>query len=508
MTVKSKSIKNILAKLSFLRAAGVNKLLLIDIHSSVVKFVCIKSKEHFYRLSKSEELRRIEIIAAERHIIDGDYSLIETLLKKFIESNNLHDVHAIIGINDFKFSTLTLPSDSDDVELWFSENTKKFLPEGRPANDFYFSFEEYNNDENSKNFFVVITRADVLSKIYNVCNIAGIHIINISPFSLSLKSQTHLNGKNALFLDFASGIIIYTLVNYPGSIFNGEFYFQNDAGTSRLNIDSIANSLEELYSTLSVSAGDKSLENLHVYLSCEPESTNFLKEVITKIFLPASFNSEYEDCNPLYTGSYLTYNKLFNEYDLQINLIDKEILERERFVIEKQLSMRSVLSGGLILITLLLFSFLTENFITAQLNDEQENILESNAKTARVENLKNENDRLAANLSMLYSLKEKKVKYSELLSGLTNVLTEKSCFTSIDIKNIDKRLSDLEISGAAVSQQEIAVIISIMEKSPNFSNVTLLFSSAKKNNEMKFAGSSDSNLIHFKILARYNADKE
>ncbi|MBI1937423.1 MAG: PilN domain-containing protein [Ignavibacteriales bacterium] len=508
MTTNSRSIKNILAKFSFLRTAGVNKLLLIDIHSSVVKFVCIKSREPFYQLSKSKELRKIEVIASERHSIDGDYSLIKTLLKKFIEQNSLHEIYTVIGINDFKFTSVTLPYDTDDVELWFKENTSKFLPEGRPANDFHFSFERYNHDENSKNFFVVVARADILSKIYDSCNTGGLRIISVSPFSLSLNLMTHFSEKNILFLDFTTGKIIYTLVNYSGSIFSGEFYSQNEMGSQRLNADSISNSLDELYSILQAAANDKSLENIHVYLSCESDISISLKEIISRIFIPETFNYGYESYDPFYTGSYLIYNKLFNEYDSRINLTNAELLGKERSIFEKQLSMRAILSGGMILITLLLFSYMAENFVTARLNDEQENILDSNTKAVQAENIKRENDRLNANLSMLYTLKGRKSKYSELLSGLTNIITDKSCFTSVGIKNIDRGQCDLEISGLAVSQQEIAVIISIMEKSSHFTNVALLFSSDKKNNEMRHAATTNSNLIQFKILAKYNADKE
>lgn len=505
---KSKSVKNILGKFSFLRAAGVNKLLLIDIHSSVVKFICIKSKESFYQIKKTEALRKIEIVASEQHVINDDYSLIKTHLKKFVEKNDLYNTCAAIGINDFKFNTVTLPYDVDDVELWFSENTNKFLPEGRPSDDFRFSFELYNHDENSKNFFVVLARADIISKIYNSCSVDGIHIINISPFSLSLKSLTHFKERNVLFLDLTPGKIIYTLVNYSGNIFSGEFYFQTEAVPLRFNADSISNSLNGLYSVLSAEADQKSLENIQIYLSCESGSAIFLKEIIAGIFIPAFFNSGYEDFDTFYTGTYLMYNKLFCEYDAQINLMNTELLGKERFILEKQLSMRVILSGGLILIILLLFSYSAENFVTAQLNDEHENVLNTNATIVRAENLKKENERLSANLSMLYALRERKIKYSGLLFDLTDIVTDGSCFTSVDIKSADGKLNDLEISGAAISQQEIAGIISIMEQSPDFTDVALLFSSDKKHNEMKFAGVTTGNLIHFKISAKYNADKK
>lgn len=507
MTNKSKSITEYFKKYSFLKFAGINSLILIDVYSSIVKFVCIKNKEPFYKIKSEKLFHNIKVIASEFHPINENLDLIKPLLKKFVEKNNLQNSYAAIGINDFKFNLVTLPNDADDIQQWFGENSNKFLPEGRPAGEFQYSYEQYYEDENSKYFYVVVARSNLISRIYDECNLDSIKLINISPFSLSFNSLTRSSERNTLFLDFTNGRLIYTLINYSGNIYNGEYYFGN-GDPSQFEFTLISNSLEEFYSSLAVSVNEKSLENPEVYICCKKENLLSLKEIISRIFRPQTINTGYENFDSFYTGSYLMFNRLACEFDSQVNLLNKSRIAEERFLIEKQIGMRTVLAGGLVLIILLLFGYLIENFITTQLNNEQETILKTNMKTARVEELKKENERLTNNLSLLHSLKDKKNKFSPLLFGFTRMVIEKSCLISVSIKSNDKALTDLEITGLADSQQEITEIISFMEKSSKFKDVSLVYASSKKQNEIKLVGISSSSLMNFKISAKYYADKE
>ena len=362
MADKRKSIKDIINKLSFLKIAGINRLIFVDVYSSVVKLVCLKSKEPFYKIKIDESLQKIEVTASEYHTIDDDYSLIKSHLKKFVEKYDLKDSYVVVGINDYKFNLITLPNDVEDIESWFSDNSSKFLPEGRPANEFHFSYEQYNEDENSMYFFVVVARADLIAKVHESCNIDSIHLLNVSPFSLSFHSFIHCREKNVLFLDFTNGKLLYTLVNISGNIFNGEFYYKTEKPSAVINTDSMRESMEELYVSLEASLGEKNLDKPEIYLVCNPGDGPVLKELITTIFNPESFNSGYEALDTFYTGSYLIYNKLMGDYDAQVNFLSKELTADERFLLEKQIGMRTVLIGGLILIMLLMFSYFTENF--------------------------------------------------------------------------------------------------------------------------------------------------
>jgi hypothetical protein len=508
-TNNSKSIKNILKKLNFLKVTGINKLVLIEVHSTTIKFICIKNKDPFYKLIIGKELINCEVIASEFHEIESDsLSTVHIFLKKFIEKNNLTDAYAVVGINDFKFSTINIPIDTEDIESWFSDNSGKFMPEGRPASDFQYSYEQYYEDENSKYYFIVTVRNDYISKIYKACNVDGLHIINISPFALSLNFSNYLSESDILFLDISSNKISYTIVNLPGVLLNGEYYYQSFNNNEAFDIGSFTNDVELLHESLLSTMNFKSFNTFDVYLSCKTEGYSSIEKTISTVFNSKSINSEFKNRDPFYLGSYLAFNKINNAYDRQINLLSGEIQDKERFLLEKNLSMRIILGIGMILITMLTSSYFFEGFINNKINDEQENLANYNSKTVLLANLKKENGQLTSDISVLKTLREKKIKYSGLLSDLSKVVSDESCLTAINIKDVENGIINMELSGLAESQQEIASIIAQMEKSKSFKNVSLIYSAEKKIDGFRSNNGRGHNFIQFNIAVKYYANKE
>ena len=163
-----RSLKYTLNKISFLKCAGINKIIFIEVYSTVVKFVCLKSKEPFYKILGTKDFHKLEITAVENHPLEDDFNIVSNLLKKFIDKNNLHDLLAVVGVNDFKFSNTYLPADVEDAESWFYENTSAFLPAGKSIDEFAYSYEKYKSDE----ILRVQYRGDSYHKHFPVFSIA------------------------------------------------------------------------------------------------------------------------------------------------------------------------------------------------------------------------------------------------------------------------------------------------------------------------------------------------
>jgi len=504
---KSKSIKNIFKKLSFLKVAGINKLVLIEVYPAIIKFICIKNKDRFYKLTSGKKLIDYEVIVSEYHEIDSDNLLsVNKLLRKFIEKNNLADTYTVIGINDFKFTTINIPNDTEDIDSWFIDNSGKFLPEGRPVTDFQYSYEQYYEDENSKYYFIVIVRSDYISRLYKACNVCDLHIINISPFSLSLDFSNYLSETDILYLDFTSNKISYTIVKSPGVLANGEYYYQSYIHDKAFEAELFTNDMELMQESLLTTMNINSFEKYDIYLCSKTGDYASIEKVISKVLKSKSINTELKNRDPLYLGSYLAYNKINNVFDRQINLLSSEVRDKERFILEKNLSMRVILGIGMILIALLMSSYFIEGFVNDKINDEQENLANSNSKIVLLDNLKKENVQLTSDISVINTLREKKIKYSGLLSDLTQVVSDKSCLTAINVKNVDNGMINLELTGLAESQQEIASIITQMERSKLFKNVSLIYSAEKKIEGIRTNNGRGHNFIQFNIAVKYHAD--
>lgn len=502
-------IKNGLEKLSFLKAAGADRIIFVEFYQSHVKFTAVKRKEFFLKITKKHSGRNFEVIASESHKINSISSEVNKQLKGFIAKNKLQNAYVVAGSNDYKFKVLAIPNEVEDIDAWFSEKAAKIIPEGCSTTDFQYSFEQYYHDENNKYFFIAIARKDYIQRIHKIFSGLDVHLINISPFPLSLFISTSPEEYNSLYLDFTDTKIIYTLVNTPSNIYSGEFYLQLDHANRLLMGDHLSESISQFYLSLLASAGDRNLQKLNIIICSREDEYSEIGSYLSKVFEPESINLSFEKLNPFFFGSYLAFNKLFSDFDSQLNFLNEEIVIKERLFIEKSLAMRFILSLGIILMFFLLFSYISESLIFGRVNDVEEDALSSNLQSANLQSLDKEEKILKSNLEMLLGIKSKRTEFSKLLFDLSGAINNNTCLQNLNAKNVSNEIIKLDITGLSRSQQDIAASISSMEKSTAFTDVTLSYSGEKREqNTVTHQLFNKNSLLQFNIMANYNADKK
>lgn len=195
--------------------------------------------------------------------------------------------------------------------------------------------------------------------------------------------------------------------------------------------------------------------------------------------------------------------KLTENIDTRLNLLDQESYEKQRTQIDKKISMNIILLAGLIVLILQLLAMSINYYTTSKNTSKQEAIFVANKQAKLNSELRQRNDKLKKDISILASLKTDRVKTSYLLYEISLALSQKSVLNSLFIKETDSREEYIELQGFAESQNEVAMIISRMEKSLWFKNTALLFAASGVGDDER-----TKNMIQFKISSKYNAYKK
>lgn len=499
-----KILNKFLSEISFLKVAGINKFVFVECYSSQIKIIALKRVGNIFSVKKHLNFHTCTVLASE--VITGSYSFsdLPSIIEKFCGRNNLFNSYLVIGINEYKCKSISLPIDVDDIPSWFVEKTNIILPENCSQSDFSFSYEQYFQDEQYKYFLIAIVRSDLIRKIQEVSLLQNIHLLNIFPFPLALFSTNIPPDRNFLFVDFTENKINYSLFNTPSVITSGEIYLPNTRDTYD-NL-TLQNSITDFHMALLANVGEKRLNDLNLIICCTNNQHDLIINCFQNIFKQSVANFIPSKFDSFFYGSILAYNKILSDYNSQINLISEEILKKERFLLEKSISMRFILIGGLVILFLLLFCSISENLINFWGNQEQDNIWATNTINAQYDNIKKEGNKLEANLLLLHSLKDKRIQFSSLFLTLSKIISHNSYLISLDSKSLDMNLISLEIVGYSSSQREIAAIISNMENSRCFNEVTLLYST-ERDKEENANTLFNSFPLKFCVVAKYDLSK-
>ena len=193
--------QNILSNLSIIKLAGIKQFILVDIHKDTFELKLLLRKEKFYRVKQGPINSNYEIIYETSGSISNDYSVLTESLKELLTKNKIKkEIFLIVGINEFKFYTAMIPEDVEDPELWFIENSNKFIPEGSTNNQFRFSYEKLKQDEQFSSYLVVVVRNDYVDKILEAVSIPKINLLAVYPFALAINKFNKSPDTNKLFL--------------------------------------------------------------------------------------------------------------------------------------------------------------------------------------------------------------------------------------------------------------------------------------------------------------------
>jgi Tfp pilus assembly protein PilN len=505
----------LLNNISLLRLTGISKFICIDVHSDYIKFSYIKRKEPFYSIFKNDSIANLEIIGTEYKRGHDLNIIIEKTLKDIILKYSFNNAALILGINDFRFSTVSIPSDIEDVDLWFSENRNKFLPEGRPLDDFEYAYELYKEDENYKQFYVILVRNDFINPIIKSSMLSGSRIIGILPFALTLFSNEKIKDKNTLFLDFEEEKISFSYKSESGNILYRDLFFEIYAPAAeenlpsefrKINLNNLNFCVEEIKQILTLSFGSQFSENLDILLSSHPNHYEIIYKQIKDLIKPENINAFLNKETQFYSSSLFVVNKMLNDFDTKLNIFKNDEYDKERFLIEKQTNLRITLVAGIVLLFFLLSTFLLENYLTDRIDTKEDNFIELTAKAENIKKLKIENTFLKANIDLLNKLKGNRVEYSKLLLDVTKLINSNCCLTGFNLKQNNEFIL-VDFAGLAYSQEDVAEFMSNMEYSKKFKETTLIYSSINKEDKYNSVSNfSENDYIKFNITAKYYVD--
>ncbi|HEX2982188.1 MAG TPA: PilN domain-containing protein [Ignavibacteriales bacterium] len=502
--MKLKFLQNI----SFLRASGADGIVAVEVYSSFVKLCYIKNRKPLRKISGPVSLSDFEIVKAKYDSIK-EYGDIKRALEIFAESNKIKEPQILIGLNEYKFTTASVPNDVEDINIWFDENLKKFLPEGRPPDEFNLVFDKYFGSENYNNFAVDVARSDYLSKVLEACKIKNSVIIAAFPFPLSFISGSFANETDSLYIDLSDSKITYAFREKGGKAYIGEIYknIYEDSGEGlkifdlqRIDETVLNESMQEMRNIIENSFGIRGAA-FDVYISCSSPSKELIERAIKDVFGDLSINKD-ASFDPFYTGAAAAACKIYGRYEETSYHLPQEMQSGARFELEKKLTLNFILAGGLILIMLMLVSLGANTFLNSKISEDEETVSLIEARNSEYESTLKENKKLKDNIASITSLRKERQAYSGLLRDLSDLMPQGCALSELKLKNLEKGGIRAEIKGEAASQAGIAEFIEYMESSGKFKNVSLLFSNAAdiKNNE---EGGETKSLLQFGISAGY-----
>lgn len=497
----------VLKDFNLLRLSGIKDIIIVEIMPEKARIIAAERKEFFAKVNNGDVHQSINILNNVTCSLDDDFLVLKGEIADIIKKNSLKDPVIIAGLSEFRQTIAAIPLDTEDIDLWFLENSGKFLPEGRPRHEFTYSYELLRKDEGSSYYNVVVVRSDYIKRLEEALNISQARLFAIYPFPVSLHLNMFARDNSVLLLQISKDRLFYSAVNAEKHYLFGEIY--NDfIHEGRINHKALSSSLNELKGILAPlikgeSSGAQNAERFKVLLAADEADFAGMETIVRSVFINEVINNDFKD--PALIVPLIGLNLVFNNADSGLNLIEDN--EKVRFSIEKQLTMRAVLSAGMVMIVFLVSLFIMETILSSKFQELEENQADITSKTGQVEQMQKENRYLKMNLELINSLKGGRAKYTSLMNDMTKVVSDKSSLTGINFKTGDAAYIACEISGTAFSQEEVAEVVGRIEKIKSFKNVSLLFA-GYKDRQSSFENYNDnkSKMIHFNISARYNAD--
>ncbi|NLT50535.1 MAG: PilN domain-containing protein [Ignavibacteria bacterium] len=494
---------NFLKNISLLKLSGIRKIIVSDVHHNYIRLTYFENKANPLAIINKDNLKSFSVIANGFYNFTSGDSEIKDIFQEFLKQNKIleEEVYLIIGINDYRLNLLTIPSDTEDIDLWFLENSSRFLPEGRPADEFVYSYERIREIEDKTEFAVVVTRKDYVLKLIDSHNYKN--LICISPTQLSLTCKGIADGKKIL-LDFLPDKTGYIQIDEQLKIISGEIYksiFNNDY--SEIETDQLESCINEISEIIKPVQSKTESAELSCYISIKDQ---YLKNVNDKISFWNSFikiNPDTGNTASNDIASILLLNKVFTKIDDIINFLPAEKNLTNRETIEKKAAMNSILACGGFIIAFLLILTIFEFIISSRIQDDQDSVVDFEAKSLMVSKLEKEQALLQANLSLLNRLKTNKINQPGFLKNLSEIVNENTCLTEVALQYKGNQ-TILELNGLAYGQQDINQLMSNMEQKNCFNDVRLIFSNSVKTEKLNIDKPvNESELFNFKITSGY-----
>lgn len=485
----------LLENISLLKSVGISRFITVEINTHYCKLAFIKRKELIYKINSSVKSNGLEIVKSFMVEYDTGFKKVKDEINSFIERENWRNPIIILGTNEFKFATVAIPLEEEEIDVWFLENSTKFLPNALKANEFSYAYEQFAEDENNRYFIVAIVRGNHLKHIVDSFSALNIKIISCFPFMLSLPFSLEIEESNQLLISIEDDSLSYFLKTDSQRCFYDRLFFQTSENYDR--VSTIKEQLKNLRTHFSDDLHVNPRIPLNVFVGVKDKYLGTTKAMLISTFNPKTINQDISDKDTEYLTCIFAVKKLLMNYDKSLNLLNDNESELNRLEFEKNSVLHFILAGGFVILLFVIVSFFADRYLSNKLQNQNENLAGLQSITKTVEGIKTENMRLDRNLALLQQLKENRDGQAQLLEEIPDLVNDKICLSSL-ITNEQTKGIKIQMTGLSYSQKDIADLISQMEKSKMFNNVNLLYSSAKKNEK------DQGQMFEFKISGSYN----
>lgn len=480
--MSTSKFQNILSNLSLIRLAGIKQFILVDIYKDSIKLKLLNRKEKFYKVHQGPIDSNYKIIYETSISFSNDYKVLTESLQELLTANKIKkEIFLIVGINEFKFYTAMIPEDVEDTEIWFIENSNKFIPEGSTNNQFKFSYEKLKQDEQFSSYLVVVVRNDYINKIFNAVNIPNINLLAVYPFALAINKCSSSTESNKLFFDIFKNRINYSFYSPTGDIVYGE-YFLNGSLSSELvtgsasdNVKVLKNDITKILEIISGNIRHKNIEPLELLVNCDADCLDMLNDFQSSLTQCGLNNKVLEKNEVSITKSLMGFNNITGDLDNIINLVGEQNFKLQRSKIERRITTSVFLILSFIVLFFLLTASALNNFIAANKAYYQSSFSEVEFELAVVEDLKKESELLKSDLAMYLELKNRSPQMSTVLKILPETLNDKTVLTAVKIVvESDSRIT-FEVTGVVSAHSDVAEFISNIDNLEYFNNVSLMY---------------------------------
>lgn len=474
--------QNILSNLSIIKLAGIKQFILVDIYKDKVDLKLLLRKEKFYKVQQGPINSNYKIIYETSRSITNDYKALTETVQELLTINKIKkEIYIIVGINEFKFYTAMIPEEVEDTEIWFIENSTKFIPENSTKNQFRFSYEKLKQDEQFSFYMVVVVRNDYINKILDAVNIPKINLLAVYPFALAINKCNRTPDTNKLFFDIFNKRINYSFYSLSGNIVYGE-YFLNVSHSSELPAESEYNNVrvlkDDIIKMLEIVSGSvrrKNIEPLEILVNCNADCLGMLNDFQSSLEQCGLNNKVLGKNEVSVTKSLIGFNNITCDIDNIINLVGEQNFKLQRSKIERRITTNTFLILSFIVLFLLLIASSLNNFITDNKVIYISSFSEVEFELAVVEELKKESELLKSDLAMYLELRNRSPQMSTVLKVLPEALNDETVLTAVKIVvESDSRIT-FEVTGVVSAHSHVAELISNIDNQENFNNVSLMF---------------------------------
>lgn len=480
--MSTSKFQNILSNLSLIRLAGIKQFILVDIYKDSLGLKLLHRKEKFYKVQQGPINSNYKIIYETSRSINNDYNVLTESLQELLTANKIKkEIFLVVGINEFKFFTAMIPEDVEDTEIWFIENSNKFIPEGSTNNQFRFSYEKLKQDEQFSSYVVVVVRNDYIDKILDAVNIPKINLLAVYPFALAINKCNSSSDTNKLFFDIFNDRINYSFYSPTGYIVYGE-YFLNGSHSTELPTDSMYNNVkvlkDDITKILEIVSGSvqrKNIEPLELLVNCDASCLSMLNDFQSSL-VQCGLNNKVLDKNEVsVTKSLMGFNNITCDVDNIINFVGEQNFKLQRSKIERRITTSVFLILSFIVLFLLLTATALNNFITDNKVYYISSFSEVEFELAVVEELKKESELLKSDLAMYLELKNRSPQMSTVLKVFPEALNDKTVLTAVKIVVENDSRITFEVTGVVSAHSDVAELISNIDNLEYFNNVSLMY---------------------------------